>query len=249
MIPEARGEPVFALFACCIPVKGARRSTLCDLQRGSFQFIPNGLYEILTEHAGKTAARDQGRLRSRVRRGDRRVPRVPAAPRVRLLVRRSREVPAARPHLGGAGADHQRHPRRRRAVGPRLRQDPGRARRPRLQGAGGPLLPRLHPGGAARHPGGGALRPAALDRPAGRRWPRAHPRGPGEPRRASTGGSAASWSTPPPRRGGSPPPAPASWWSTGPRGSIPPPAAARSTPATSWSTSRPSPRGSGTTPA
>jgi SPASM domain peptide maturase of grasp-with-spasm system len=58
MIPEAGGggEPVFALFACCIPVKGARRSTLCDVQRGSFQFIPNGLYEILTEHAGKTAA-------------------------------------------------------------------------------------------------------------------------------------------------------------------------------------------------
>jgi SPASM domain peptide maturase of grasp-with-spasm system len=56
MSSETGREPVFALFACCIPVKGARRSTLCDLQRGSFQFIPNGLYEILTEHAGKTAA-------------------------------------------------------------------------------------------------------------------------------------------------------------------------------------------------
>src|SRR4051812_33364045 len=45
---------VFSLFACCIPVQGARRSVVCDLQRQSFQFIPNGLYEILTEHAGKT---------------------------------------------------------------------------------------------------------------------------------------------------------------------------------------------------
>ena len=49
-------EPVFRLFACCIPVKGARRSVVCDLQRQSFQFIPNGLYEILTEHAGETSA-------------------------------------------------------------------------------------------------------------------------------------------------------------------------------------------------
>ena len=56
MRPEARGEPVFCLFACCIPVKGARRSVLCDVQRQSFQFIPNGLYEILTEHAGRTVA-------------------------------------------------------------------------------------------------------------------------------------------------------------------------------------------------
>ena len=51
-----RPEAVFSLFACCLPVQGARRSLVCDLQRQSFQFIPNGLYEILTEHAGKTAA-------------------------------------------------------------------------------------------------------------------------------------------------------------------------------------------------
>jgi SPASM domain peptide maturase of grasp-with-spasm system len=49
-------EPVFQLFACCLPVRGARRSVLCDVQRQSFQFIPNGLYEILTEHAGETVA-------------------------------------------------------------------------------------------------------------------------------------------------------------------------------------------------
>ncbi len=52
--PREGRPPVFSLFACCLPVKGARRSILCDLQRQSFQFIPNGLYEILTEHAGET---------------------------------------------------------------------------------------------------------------------------------------------------------------------------------------------------
>lgn len=46
--------PVFTLFACCLPVRGARRSVICDLQRQTFHFIPNGLYEILTEHAGET---------------------------------------------------------------------------------------------------------------------------------------------------------------------------------------------------
>jgi SPASM domain peptide maturase of grasp-with-spasm system len=55
MRADAR-EPVFQLFACCLPVKGARRSLLCDVQRQAFQFIPNGLYEILTEHAGETVA-------------------------------------------------------------------------------------------------------------------------------------------------------------------------------------------------
>ena len=45
---------VFRLFACCVPVRGARRSTLCDLQRGALHLIPNGLHEILTEHQGRT---------------------------------------------------------------------------------------------------------------------------------------------------------------------------------------------------
>ncbi|MDN5211028.1 grasp-with-spasm system SPASM domain peptide maturase [Fulvivirgaceae bacterium BMA12] len=44
----------FVLFACCIPVEGANRSTICDLQRDSFELIPNVLYEILTEHEGKS---------------------------------------------------------------------------------------------------------------------------------------------------------------------------------------------------
>jgi SPASM domain peptide maturase of grasp-with-spasm system len=37
----------FKLFANCIPVKGVKRSCLCDLQRGTIKFIPNLLYDIL----------------------------------------------------------------------------------------------------------------------------------------------------------------------------------------------------------
>lgn len=40
----------FRLYACCVPVRGAARSTLCDLQRGTFHLIPNALYDILTSH-------------------------------------------------------------------------------------------------------------------------------------------------------------------------------------------------------
>jgi len=46
----------FRLFACCIPVRGARRSLIMDLQRGAYHFIPNGLYEILTRHPGEPLA-------------------------------------------------------------------------------------------------------------------------------------------------------------------------------------------------
>ena len=35
------------LFENCIPVKGANRSIIYDLQRGSFKYIPNALYEIV----------------------------------------------------------------------------------------------------------------------------------------------------------------------------------------------------------
>jgi SPASM domain peptide maturase of grasp-with-spasm system len=49
-------DRVFRLFASCIPVKGARRSTVCDLQRGGYHLIPNGLYEILTAHRDSTLA-------------------------------------------------------------------------------------------------------------------------------------------------------------------------------------------------
>ena len=47
-------EPVFVLFACCVPVRGARRSLIADLERQTYRFIPNGLFEILTEHRGRT---------------------------------------------------------------------------------------------------------------------------------------------------------------------------------------------------
>ncbi len=49
-------DPVFRLHAHCIPVRGARRSTVCDLQRRAYHLIPNGLYEILTTHRDHTRA-------------------------------------------------------------------------------------------------------------------------------------------------------------------------------------------------
>lgn len=39
----------FKLFANCLPVKGARRSIVCDLQRHTYDFIPNDLYALLME--------------------------------------------------------------------------------------------------------------------------------------------------------------------------------------------------------
>jgi SPASM domain peptide maturase of grasp-with-spasm system len=44
----------FQLFANCFPVKGASRSTICDVQRHDFQFIPNSLYDILIAYESKT---------------------------------------------------------------------------------------------------------------------------------------------------------------------------------------------------
>ncbi len=44
----------FLLFANCIPVKGAKRSIIYDIQRNNFEFIPNELYSILTKCAKKT---------------------------------------------------------------------------------------------------------------------------------------------------------------------------------------------------
>lgn len=54
--PPAGPEAVFRLYACCLPVRGARRSLICDLGRQLLRFIPNGLYEILTEHGDKDLA-------------------------------------------------------------------------------------------------------------------------------------------------------------------------------------------------
>ncbi len=51
---DSSEEPVFRLFACCLPVRGAVRSTICDLQRGECHFIPNAMYELLTRHRDAT---------------------------------------------------------------------------------------------------------------------------------------------------------------------------------------------------
>lgn len=42
-------EPIFKLFANCIPVQGARRCLLCDLQIGRMKLIPKDMYDILTK--------------------------------------------------------------------------------------------------------------------------------------------------------------------------------------------------------
>lgn len=42
------------LFANCIPVKGANRSVICDLQRSEIFIIPNDLYNILELYSGKS---------------------------------------------------------------------------------------------------------------------------------------------------------------------------------------------------
>lgn len=41
----------FKLFANCIPVKGAARSIICDLQRRNYEYIPNALYELLVTYS------------------------------------------------------------------------------------------------------------------------------------------------------------------------------------------------------
>ena len=39
----------FILFANCLPVKGASRSLICDLQNEKYHYIPNDLYDLLQE--------------------------------------------------------------------------------------------------------------------------------------------------------------------------------------------------------
>ncbi|MCK8481928.1 grasp-with-spasm system SPASM domain peptide maturase [Psychroserpens algicola] len=43
----------FILFNNCIPVKGASRSIICDLQNQKYVFIPNNFYTILKDDLGK----------------------------------------------------------------------------------------------------------------------------------------------------------------------------------------------------
>lgn len=45
----------FILHSNCIPVKGYLRSTICDLQNGSVELIPNDLYDILINHIKKSS--------------------------------------------------------------------------------------------------------------------------------------------------------------------------------------------------
>lgn len=44
----------FKLFACCIPVLGAKKSIICDLQRNSYCEIPNAMYHILTQYQNES---------------------------------------------------------------------------------------------------------------------------------------------------------------------------------------------------
>ncbi len=46
-------KEVCILYANCIPVKGAFKSIICDLQRQNYIYIPNDLYNIITTHRGK----------------------------------------------------------------------------------------------------------------------------------------------------------------------------------------------------
>lgn len=51
MSKQLLGKSHFKLYANCIPVKGASRSIICDIQRGKYNFITNDLYEILSEQS------------------------------------------------------------------------------------------------------------------------------------------------------------------------------------------------------
>lgn len=44
----------FRLFSNCQLVKGAERSTICDVQRNRFHLIPNSLFDLLAEFQGST---------------------------------------------------------------------------------------------------------------------------------------------------------------------------------------------------
>jgi len=44
----------YLLYASCVPVSGAKNKIICDLQRNSYVQIPDGLFEILTEHRGRS---------------------------------------------------------------------------------------------------------------------------------------------------------------------------------------------------
>jgi SPASM domain peptide maturase of grasp-with-spasm system len=41
-------------FACCIPVKGAKRAIICDIQRFNYDFVPNDFIDIINETTNNT---------------------------------------------------------------------------------------------------------------------------------------------------------------------------------------------------
>ena len=49
MNPQNKDQLHFRLFANCIPVKGAKRAIICDLQRGGYDYIPNELLEVIED--------------------------------------------------------------------------------------------------------------------------------------------------------------------------------------------------------
>ncbi|WP_046757976.1 grasp-with-spasm system SPASM domain peptide maturase [Kordia jejudonensis] len=46
--------PIFNMHSNCIIVKGANRSTICDLQRNEVKLIPNDLQNLIEQYEGKT---------------------------------------------------------------------------------------------------------------------------------------------------------------------------------------------------
>lgn len=50
-MPDRVSSQHLVLFACCLPVRGERRSTICDLQNERFVFIPNALCDVLARHS------------------------------------------------------------------------------------------------------------------------------------------------------------------------------------------------------
>lgn len=53
-MPATPDKRYFKLFTCCLPVKGAARSVICDVQRTDLQPIPNDLYDILIHYKNKS---------------------------------------------------------------------------------------------------------------------------------------------------------------------------------------------------
>jgi SPASM domain peptide maturase of grasp-with-spasm system len=47
MIETQNRERYFSVFASCLPVRGANRSVIMDIQRGSYIYIPNSLHDFL----------------------------------------------------------------------------------------------------------------------------------------------------------------------------------------------------------